>query len=256
MPYTFAHIGFIAPVKKKWQTNFSTTGLVFGSIAPDYDILFRLTNVRMHLFQYDIVCILFMIFPLALVSALFFHLFCSAVLFNNLPAFYQNKFKEYKAFDFIETFKKDYLSISLSILFAIILHLILDFFCHCLNAYQTRLTILQLFHNQLLGDVSYFFAIYGLPVLFSLAGFIILFPYIFKEKDILKHLKFSRQQLLFWLWILVNTFLFTLLKFYTSAIDYEFIIDFIAISVTSSFILAIYTTCLIYFLSQKFRRDV
>ena len=89
MPYTFAHIGFVLPFKKKWPVQLSMTGLIFGSITPDYDFLFRLTNISDHLFQYDFACIVFIFYPLALLSAISFHLICMNVIIDNLPAYFQ-----------------------------------------------------------------------------------------------------------------------------------------------------------------------
>ena len=84
MPYTFAHLGYIIPLKKKFQSYFSVLGLVFGSIVPDYDILFRFTENRFHLFQYDLHSVFVIILPLALVSTLYFDIFCKKIFIEYL----------------------------------------------------------------------------------------------------------------------------------------------------------------------------
>lgn len=251
MPFTFSHIGFILPIKKKWKSKFSITGLVFGSLAPDYDILFRLTNVRFHIFQYDIKTILFLIFPLALASAFAFHLFCRNIIIDNLPAVYRLQYRQHTSFNFTSFLKKHFLRVSLSIIFAILLHLFLDFMCHFLNAYQVKMFMLQFSDSDIIANVAYVFGIYGLPILFSLIGFYLIYKYEYHKHFSIKNLAINKKQFLFWFTMVVFTILFSILKFLITEVDHEFFIDFIIISLTSSFLVAIYANCLFYYIFQK-----
>jgi hypothetical protein len=138
MPYTFAHIGFTLPVYKRFHRYFSVTGLVFGSIVPDFDILFRLTNVRYHIFEYDLKTILFIICPIGLICALFFHLFCRNVIIEQLPDNLHQKYKRYLTVDFIKIFKRDYIRIAASVILAILLHIFLDYISHIVDAHSVN----------------------------------------------------------------------------------------------------------------------
>ena len=253
MPFTFSHIGYVLPIQKKWKEKFSITGLVFGSLAPDYDILFRLTNVRFHIFQYDIKTILLLIFPLALLSALLFHLFCRNIIIENLPLTYQLQYKKYQSFNFFEQFKKQYLRISFSIIFSIYLHLFLDFLCHCLNAYYIKMIILSITQNYTISIFFYIFAIYGLPVLFSVIGFYLIYVYEYHKKISIKNLILTKSKFIFWFIMFLFTVVFSAVKFCITEVDKEFFIDFIVISVTSSFLIAVYATCICYFCIEKIK---
>lgn len=253
MPFTFSHIGFVLPIKKKWKTKFSITGLVFGSLAPDYDILFRFTNVRSHIFKYDIKTIFLLIFPLALISAFCFHVFCRNIIIENLPSKYEQQYQKYKSFHFLQHFKKHYFIVSISILFAILLHLFLDFLCHFLNANYIKLIILQLTHQESIANISYIFSIYGLPIIFSLVGFYLIYVYEYHKNISINDLAITTKNITFWITMLLITILFSILKFYFTEVDKDFFIDYIIISVTSSSLIAVYTTCMLYYIVQKIK---
>lgn len=251
MPFTFAHIGYILPIQKKWKEKLSVTGLIFGSIAPDYDILFRLTNVREHLFQYDLSCILFLIYPLALISAFSFHLFCRNVIIENLPIFLKQKYQKYNSVNFSALLKKDFLRISYSIVFAICLHLFLDYFCHFLDGFQVKEFIKQYSQNETIGDISYIFACYGLPILFSLVGFYLIYVYEYHRNLRLHYFSLTKQQWIFWISMIMMTVIICLIKFIITEADYSLLLDFVAILMTSAFIIAFYLTCIIYYFFIK-----
>lgn len=246
MPFTFAHIGYVLPIKLKLKKYFSITGLVFGSLAPDYDILFRLTKVRFHIFQYDAKAIILYIFPLALISAIFYHLVCRNIIIENLPTKYQLKYERYKTFDFIEHLKKKYLVVTTSIIFAILLHLFLDFLCHCIDAYATKVIINKYFQNKISDKVIYGFSIYSLPILFSIYGFYLVFRFEYQQHFSIKNLAINKKQFIFWVTMLIYTLLFSVIKFLITEVDREYFIDFIIITFTSSFIIAVNTTCLTF----------
>jgi hypothetical protein len=108
LPYTFAHPGFTLPFKKLKPALFSTTGLIFGSIAPDYDIILRFTNSRFHILQYDLKSILCIIFPIAFFSAIYFHLVIRNVLIYVAPQNLKKHLEEYRTFDYILFLKENY----------------------------------------------------------------------------------------------------------------------------------------------------
>lgn len=251
MPFTISHIGYILPIHQKWEKKLSVSGLIFGSIAPDYDILFRLTKVRFHIFQYDAKSILFYIFPLSLISAFFFHLVCRNIIIKNLPGYYERKYQKYTSYDFFHELRTHYFRVSISILFAILLHLFLDYLCHIINAYYLKMYLLQLFHIDIIANLFYLLGIYGLPVLFSLVGFYLIYTFEYNKSLSLKNLKLTKTKSFFWFILLLNTFLFFLIKLHYTEKDNEFYVDFIIISLTSSFLVALYFTCFLFLLFQK-----
>lgn len=253
MPYTISHIGYILPFYNKWKKKLSISGLVFGSIAPDFDILFRLTNIRFHIFQYNALTIFLVIYPLALISAIVFHLFVRNILIDHLPSYFQAKYQHNKSFNFVSYFQNHLLKVSLSIFFAIYLHLFLDFICHYLNAYRTSILVANFTNNSIIISISYYLAIYFLPVLFSIVGFYLIFIEEKLNKLRISNLHLTKQARLFWLIIILNTVLFSIFKFYITQSDETFIIDYIIINITPSILIALYVTCFFYFLHTKLK---
>lgn len=251
MPYTFAHIGYILPLKKNMTSIFSITGLVFGSITPDFDILFRLTNIRDHLFQYDLFCIIFIIYPLSLVCSIFFHSVCRNISIMHLPDLLEHKYKIYYTVDFLKILRKDFIKVTYSILLAIIIHLALDFIGHSLNAFEVKTFISNLTKNETLIWISYVSAIYAVPILFSIAGFYLIIKNEIRQRISLKLFTLTKNKFLFWLSMGVMTLFFCVLKILITKTEFEYFLDYIAISITSSFILAYYTTCFFYSLYSK-----
>lgn len=251
MPYTFAHIGYILPIRKKWSKYFSITGLVFGSLAPDYDILFRLTKIRFHVFQYNLKTICFLIYPMAFLSAVLFHLICRNVLIKNLPSPFFEKYQKYLSFDFNAYLKNHLLLFSASVFFAIFLHLFLDFFCHILDAYQVSLFVRGIIQMQYLSDKIGYFSIYFLPVVFSCLGFY--YIYKFEYNSVIPKMYFSqpKQAFLFWITLLILTIFICALKIFFTEKEKDYWLDLIAISFTSALIIAVYLCCFIFYFRKE-----
>jgi hypothetical protein len=251
MPFTFSHIGFILPFRKKWSTHLSVSGLVFGSIAPDYDILFRLTNVRFHIFQYDLKSILFLIYPLALFSAIGYHLFCRNIIIQNLPSPFEKRYRKFLSFNFLDYLRKNFFRVTLSILFAILFHLFLDALCHHYDAYDTKLLALSYWDNYYFGNVAFFSALYAIPVILSIIGFYLIYRYEFHSSLRLAYFAMPKRKSTFWLSMLVIGLLFCLVKWSITEKDIVFPVDYIVITLASSFILSVYATCLLHLSLQK-----
>lgn len=246
MPYTFAHIGYSLPFGKKWNRYFSLSGLVFGSIAPDYDILFRLTKNRFHIFQYDLFSIVFYIYPLALLSAIAFHVFCRDVIILHLPEPLRTRFSQYLHYAFGTELRKRFPAITLSVLGAIFLHLYLDFLCHYFDAYSSEVFVYRHTHSQQAAEVGFYAAIYLLPVLFTLVGFYLLWRSLELGSLKFSSIRFSAESLRFWALVFFVTLLTGSLKVWLSHRETGFFIDFLVISMTSAFLIAIYVVCTFY----------
>lgn len=249
MPFTFAHIGFILPFKK-WTKSFSITGLVFGSITPDYDILFRFTKIRFHVFQYDIKTILFLIFPISVLSAILFHVVCRNILISNLPNIISNNYMKYREFNFLIYIKTHYFRFTISILFAILLHLLLDYFCHILDASLVRDFFYKKTQNIILSKLGFMIGIYFLPVVFSLIGGLLVYNHFKNELIYLTINLKNKSKILFWILIVFFTLFFSNLKLMLTEIEYNFYLDYFVISITSSFIFSVYLTCFLYYLTE------
>lgn len=246
MPFTFAHIGYVLPIKKKWTSQLHISGLIFGSIAPDYDILFRFTENRHHIFQYDLFCVLGMIFPLALVSLIAFHLYCQKILLKMLPLNFQSYLTPFLSIELKNELKINGIKIAISILIAIYLHLLLDVLGHLFDAYSIKMFFLFLTNSDSIAVSSYYAAIYFPPLLLSFIGFYFIIIYLPLPLRNTSSFQLNTQQLKFWMLLFALTCFYSMIKYFYTMKETDFAIDFIVITFTSSFMLAFFSICLFY----------
>jgi ATP-dependent Lhr-like helicase len=183
--------------------------------------------------------------------SIFFHSVCRNISIMHLPDLLEHKYKIYYTVDFLKILRKDFIKVTYSILLAIIIHLALDFIGHSLNAFEVKTFISNLTKNETLIWISYVSAIYAVPILFSIAGFYLIIKNEIRQRISLKLFTLTKNKFLFWLSMGVMTLFFCVLKILITKTEFEYFLDYIAISITSSFILAYYTTCFFYSLYSK-----
>jgi hypothetical protein len=128
MPFTFSHPIAVLPLAylpKRWV---SLTGLIIGSIIPDFEYFLRM---RMQSdYSHTLAGVFWLDLPLAVILAFAFHNIVRDVLFDNFPGFLQSRFAVYKQFDWNSYFKKNWIVVILSVLIGIFSHLLWDSFTH------------------------------------------------------------------------------------------------------------------------------
>jgi hypothetical protein len=177
MPFTFSHPAIILPLTylpRKW---FSLTGLVIGSLTPDFEYFLRMriksnySHTIDGLFWFDL--------PLGLLLAFIFHNIVRDSLFNNLPPFLKSRFSTFKQFDWNRHFKQNWIVVTISIIIGAASHIFWDSFTHDHGYFVQTIPALQnsvdflgrqipilkiLQHSStLLGGLVIAFAIYKLP---------------------------------------------------------------------------------------------
>lgn len=178
MPFTFSHPAIVLPLNylpKRWV---SLTGLVIGSLTPDFEyfLRMRIKSIYSHtlegLFWFDL--------PLGLLLAFLFHNIVRDKLFENLPLFLKSRFIIFKQFNWNKYFIKNWLVVTTSILIGAISHLFWDSFTHNNGYFVEKITVLKntidilglqipifklLQHlSTLIGGFVIVFSIYKLPV--------------------------------------------------------------------------------------------
>jgi hypothetical protein len=133
MPFTFCHPAIILPLNR--FKNFSLTGLVAGSIAPDFEYFIRMTDKRVYTHTWS--GFLWIDTPLALLLTFLFHSLVRNPLIHNAPIDFQRRLFQYKFFNWTLFFKKHWLMVTASIIIGIISHLAWDGFTHE-NGYFVR----------------------------------------------------------------------------------------------------------------------
>ena len=140
MPFTLAHPAGVLPLKWLKRSWFSTTGLVVGSMAPDYEYFMK---------QYPSPSIgetfwgaALFDFPLALIVAFVYHLLVKPPLVQHLPAPYDYRYSGYLQNSFLSYLGRHWLVFISSIILGIASHLLLDWSTHPFHGpfRQTALT--------------------------------------------------------------------------------------------------------------------
>jgi hypothetical protein len=153
------------------------TGLVIGSLIPDFEYFLRMriksnySHTIDGLFWFDL--------PLGLFLAFIFHDVVRDKLFDNLPTFLKSRFTTFKQFDWNRHFKRNWFVVAISILIGAASHIFWDSFTHEHGYFvQTipalknsvefcvgQIPILKILQHSstLLGGLVIAFAIYKLP---------------------------------------------------------------------------------------------
>ena len=128
MPFTFAHPAIFIPLEKKLNRKFSTTGLIIGSMVPDFEFFLKMRtgeNIGHHwygVFLFDI--------PLTIVICYLFHFLLKGMIINNSPDWFYQRFSKWVNFDWNNYVKQNKLIVFSSIVLGIFSHLFLDAFTH------------------------------------------------------------------------------------------------------------------------------
>src|ERR1700744_5706609 len=97
MPFTFSHPAIVIPFKwlpKKW---FSMTGLVVGSMIPDFESFITLEPDKTY--SHSLPGVFWFDLPLALLVCFLFHDIVKRPLLGHLPLFLKRKFFRYRVFN-------------------------------------------------------------------------------------------------------------------------------------------------------------
>lgn len=146
MPFTFSHPAIILPLaflKRQWL---SATGLIVGSMTPDFEYFIRMkvqseySHTLLGLFWFDL--------PLGLMLCFLYHTIVRNTLINNLPQFLRSRLLNYNSFDWTTYFQNNWLTAIISLLIGAFSHLLWDSFTHDTGYFVNRLSILQ-------GDVTF-----------------------------------------------------------------------------------------------------
>ena len=128
MPFTFSHPAIVLPLTFLPRQWFSLTGLVIGSLTPDFEYFLRMriqsdySHTISGLFWFDL--------PLGILLAFIFHNIVRDSLFDNLPTILKSRLTKFKQFDWNNYFKKNWLVVAISVLIGAASHIFWDSFTH------------------------------------------------------------------------------------------------------------------------------
>lgn len=128
MPFTFSHPAIILPLNylsKKW---FSMTGLIIGSLIPDFEYFIRMkiesnySHTFWGIFYFDL--------PLGILLTFIFHNIVKTELFKNLPKKLHQRCTTYEKMNWNKYFLENWKIVILSIIIGTISHIFWDSFTH------------------------------------------------------------------------------------------------------------------------------
>lgn len=128
MPFTFSHPAIVLPLTFLPRQWFSLTGLVIGSLTPDFEYFLRMriqsnySHTISGLFWFDL--------PLGLLLAFIFHNIVRDSLFDNLPTILKSRLLAFKQFKWGEYFNRNWHTVTISILIGAASHIFWDSFTH------------------------------------------------------------------------------------------------------------------------------
>lgn len=128
MPFTFSHPAIILPLKYFWRRRFSSTGLIIGSITPDFEYFSRFRNWSVHSHNWS--GVLWFDVPVGIILCFVFHEVVKSPLFANLPDFLRERLQPFTQLNWRRYFVKRWQTILLSLVVGIISHLLWDRFTH------------------------------------------------------------------------------------------------------------------------------
>lgn len=243
MPFTFSHPAIVLPFCKTKRIPVSATGLIIGSMIPDFEFLFMLRESPYigHLWP----GILLFNVPAAIAAAFIFHLFIRNSLILHLPQFLQRRFFKYLSFNWVQYFKQHYIVFLVCALLGVASHVFIDAFTHKSGFMAKPASFFEAEIKVLIFPLPVYFI---LQLLTSAIGGLYILWYVFKMPQ-QKNLQYNYRSLQYWLlyFVLVAAVLFTrfaITKKYNSHED-------IIIAFFGSFLYALLFVSAVYYRKTK-----
>lgn len=125
MPFTFSHPAIVFPLKwglRKWT---SSTGLIVGSIVPDFEKFIKMGPHNT--FSHSLAGVLWFNLPLAIIISFVFHYWVRDSLIQSLPEILRRRFYTYISVNWFRHFTTHFWIIALSFCIGIASHLFWDY---------------------------------------------------------------------------------------------------------------------------------
>ena len=126
MPFTPAHSAIMLPfIRSRY---FSATGLIIGSLSPDFEYFFKMSVNGIH--SHTKAGLLYFDLPVTLLLSLLFHQVVKSNFIGNLPPFLQKRFQDTLQFNFVNYLKSNWGIFLFSVLLGAASHIFWDSFTH------------------------------------------------------------------------------------------------------------------------------
>jgi uncharacterized membrane protein (UPF0182 family) len=128
MPFTFSHPAIVLPFYNSKKNPFSVTGLVVGSMVPDFEFLLRLKETAC--FGHTWLGLVVFDVPFGILLSFIFHGLIRNVLVFHLPRPLRERFAVFVSFNWKQYIMQNRARFLLSLLAGICSHVVIDAFTH------------------------------------------------------------------------------------------------------------------------------
>jgi len=190
MPFTFSHPAIVLPLTKA-RLKLSATGLIVGSMIPDFEYFIRMIDITRYshtlkgIFWFDV--------PFGLLVCFIYHLVVRNSLFDNLPSFLKDRFSVYKKFDWSKYFLKNWAIVLVSLIIGALSHIVWDGVTHNTMFYVTQADLSTIMKIGTINLAGYKF----LQLVSTIAGGLAVIISIFA----LRRIHQPKTKINYWYWI-------------------------------------------------------
>ncbi len=205
MPFTFCHPAIVLPFNKIASNRISMTGLIAGSMSPDFEYFIRMQMIRTH--GHELEAMIWFNLPICFALAFIYHGIVKIPLTTHLPHILSSRISVYNSMDWFKWFRSHWLAFIYSALIGIFSHIFWDTFTHAHgifgeNPHLLRSEIVIRGHDLFLFEI--------LQLLSSVIGGLYILYFIFKMPVCISFRKPLMIKFIYWFVVFV-TFSFILL---------------------------------------------
>jgi hypothetical protein len=198
MPFTLSHNAAVLPLLR--SKYFSATGLIIGTMAPDFEYFIRM-NIQ-GIYGHTLPGIFYFDIPISIALAFLFHNVAKKNLIDQLPAFLQARFKEVREFNFSDYIKTHKTVFILSVILGTVTHIIWDGFTHQRQFFVTHLP--QIYDGRVVPFLGVKYPLwYALQYVSTIVGGLLVVWYILWMRP--EPGVYSRPRIIYWLLLLIMT---------------------------------------------------
>lgn len=128
MPFTFSHPAAILPLHYFSRKKLSITGLIAGSLVPDFEYFVR--DFHKSFYSHTWPGLFYIDVPAGLLLCFLYHLLIRDPFYNNAPYFLKRKLANFQPLNWMNWFRKNWQIVLLSLLLGTASHLVWDKLTH------------------------------------------------------------------------------------------------------------------------------
>jgi hypothetical protein len=210
MPFTFAHPIFALPFKYAKPKYFSVTGLILGSMSPDFEYFIMLQPYQS--IGHSVTGLFLQAIPLCVILAVIFHSIVKEIVVLHLPSNYSIDQRVYNTLSKWRLNAKGWIVFILSVIISFLTHVFIDGFTHYNGYFVMRylpLREVMIYDLPLYKILQHSFSVFGLLML---TWIIVSSLYRYHETVTIIPAVSTKQKLIFWTSVVVVAVALTSMK--------------------------------------------